>query len=415
VSFDDGGRWQSLQLDLPTTGVNDLKVHGDDLVIATQGRGIWALDDLSPLRNLSPEIARADAVLLPPARALRLSPNQNRDTPLPVDEPRAENPPVGAVIDYLLASPPSGPVVLEFVDAAGETVRRFRSDEAPPRPEAEEYFPEEDWLPPPAPLPARAGHNRFVWNLRTDRPRALEYEYSIAAVPGADTPALPQGIFVLPGRYTVRLTLGGKTLTQPLDVDVDPCIRVPRETLAAQFQFYREVVRSLERATDARLELREVEKRLDELAREAAEGHRPAELGQKARELSAQLARFQGAGGDDDIASIAGVLGSLATDVESADGPPTGPQREVQSTYTERLDGAIGHWKTVRDGPARRLAPPEHEPGQAARVTTSGDRVLGPPLRALRRDGAESHHLAARWPIYTVVNPTFFRYSNVSS
>src|SRR5262249_25891897 len=191
-----------------------------------------------------------------------------------------------------------------------------------------------------------------------------EYEYSIAAVPGADTPALPQGIFVLPGRYTVRLTVGGKTLTQPLDVDVDPRIRVTRETLAVQFQFYREVVRSLERATDARVELREVEERLEELARDAAEGRRAAELGQKARELSAELARFQSGGGEDDIASIAGVLGSLATDVESADGAPTGSQREGESMYAEHLDGALGHWATVRDGPVRELAPAEREPGK---------------------------------------------------
>ena len=198
-----------------------------------------------------------------------------------------------------------------------------------------------DWHPP-APLPARAGRNRFVWNLRTDRPRALEYEYSIAAVPGADTPALPQGIFVLPGRYTARLTVDGKTLTQPLDVEVDPRLPVSREILVEQFRFYGEVVRSLERATDARLEVRELRERLEELARDA-----------KARDLAGQLARFEGGGGEDDIAAIAGTLGSLATDVESADGRPTEPQREVQSAFTQRLERAIGRWESVREGPAR--------------------------------------------------------------
>jgi len=354
VSFDDGARWQPLQLDLPTTGVNDLKVHGADLVIATQGRGIWALDDVSPLRVLSPELARADLTLLPPAPALRLSPNQNRDTPLPTDEPRAENPPVGAVLDYLFAAEPHGPVVLEIVDAEGRVVCSFRSDEASPTPEAQQYFPEE-WTPPPAPLPARAGHNRFVWNLRTDRPRALEYEYSIAAVPGADTPALPQGIFVLPGRYTVRLTSGGATRTQPLDVGGDPRGPLARETLVAQLGFYREVVRSLERATDVRVEVRELEERLDEIARGADAGREPAELGARARELTGEIARFEGGGGGDDIAAVAGVLGSLATDVESADGPPTEPQRAVHRTYSELLEAAVASWEAVRDGPAREL------------------------------------------------------------
>jgi hypothetical protein len=289
-------------------------------------------------------------VLLPPARAQRLSPNQNRDTPLPVDEPRAENPPVGAVIDYLFASEPSGPVVLEIVDDGGQVVRSFRSDEAPPRPEAEAYFPE-NWMLPPAPLPARAGHNRFVWNLRTDRPRTLEYEYSIAAVPGADTPALPQGIFALPGRYTLRLSSGGKALEQPLDIDIDPRVHVSRETLVEQFEFYREVVDSLERATDARLELREVGERLEELAREAEAGRESSDSAERGRALAEELTAFEGGGGDEDIAAIAGVLGSLATDVESADGPPTEPQREVQTTYTERLDAAITRWQALRDGP----------------------------------------------------------------
>src|SRR4029079_15510452 len=83
VSFDDGGSWQPLQLNLPTTGVNDLTIHGDDLVAATEGRSLWVLDDISPLRHLNGTLA--GATLFPPARAYRVGANQNRDTPLPLD------------------------------------------------------------------------------------------------------------------------------------------------------------------------------------------------------------------------------------------------------------------------------------------------------------------------------------------
>ena len=198
VSFDDGAAWQPLQLNLPTTGINDLTIHGDDLIAATEGRSISVLDGYSPLRHLNASTAPAGATLFPPATAYRVSNNQNRDTPLPLDEPRALNPPAGAVFDYLLPTAPRGPVTLEVLDAQGEVVRRFASDDAARRLEAGQYF-AEDWLQPPSVLPARPGHNRFAWDLRGPRPLALEYEYSIAAVPGADTPELPQGLFVCRG------------------------------------------------------------------------------------------------------------------------------------------------------------------------------------------------------------------------
>src|SRR5439155_1803561 len=114
VSFDDGGSWRSLQLNLPTTGINDLRIHGDDLVVATDGRGIWILDQLAPLRSFaaSPAAAR---MLVPPGRAYRLRGNQNKDTPLPPEEPRGENPPAGAILDYVLPEGIAGPVTLELV------------------------------------------------------------------------------------------------------------------------------------------------------------------------------------------------------------------------------------------------------------------------------------------------------------
>jgi photosystem II stability/assembly factor-like uncharacterized protein len=355
VSFDDGASWQPLQLNLPTTGVNDLTIHGNDLIAATEGRSLWVLDDFSPLRHLSTERTAALApLLLPPARAWRLSANQNRDTPLPIDEPRALNPPTGAVIDYELPARLRGPVILEFVDNRGQVIRRFRSDETPERPEARQYF-AEAWLQPPAPLPAKAGHNRFVWDLRTPRPRALEYDYSIAAVPGADTPELPQGLFILPGRYEVRLTVGDHTLTQPLEVALDPRVNASPAELQAQREFYEAVSKALERVTEAQEQVQKVADRLKKLDEELASRNNTKALRETAKRLAADVDRFQNGSSEDNLGDIAGVLTPLATDVEGVDRRPTEPQREVFETYRKRLDAALAHWQAIASGPLREL------------------------------------------------------------
>ena len=342
VSFDDGGSWQPLQLNLPTTGVNDLTVHGADLIAATEGRSLWVLDDFTPLRHVTD--LGAGPILIPPATAFRLSPNHNRDTPLPLDEPRTANPPAGAVIDYELPAALKGPVVLEIADSQGKAVRRFSSEDKPERPEANRYF-AADWLQPPAGLPAHPGHNRFVWNLRGPRPRALEYEYSIAAVPGVDTPELPQGLLILPGTYQVRLTAGGRTSTQPLTVAMDPRIHVPPADLTAQHDFYEDVAQALARVTEAQEQVKKAADRLK------------TQQGVEAKRLTIQVRAFQGGrrggGSEENLAALAGVLSPLATDVEGVDRAPTGPQREVFEIYRKRLETALARWQGLVNGPLR--------------------------------------------------------------
>ena len=344
VSFDDGGSWQPLQLNLPTTGINDLTIHGDDLIAATEGRSLWVLDGYSPLRQRAAGPV-ADATLFPPATAYRIGANQNRDTPLPLDEPRTLNPPAGAVLDYVLPASVKGPAILEIVDPQGQVVRSFRSDVTPERPAARQYFPG-DWLQAPKALPMSPGHNRFVWDLRGPRPEALDYDYSIAAVPGADTPELPQGLFALPGTYQVRLTVDGKTLTQPLTVATDPRVQAPQADLAAQHEMYEAVARSLKRVTDAQRQVQKVAERLKKI-----EGP----MKEAAQRATAGLARFQSGTGEDNLDEIAGVLMPLATDLEAADRAPTGPQREVFAIYGKRLDAALAHWQAFENGTLRDL------------------------------------------------------------
>ncbi|HMK92564.1 MAG TPA: glycoside hydrolase [Thermoleophilia bacterium] len=248
VSFDDGDNWQSLRLNMPATSVRDLVIKDDDLVVATHGRSFWVLDDIAPLRQLDPGAPPAADKLLQPATAWRVRNNVNTDTPMPADEPRAANPPDGAILHYFLKEPASGPVVLEIVDRAGLPVRRFSSEDAPEPPVAGRNIPDY-WIRPPQRLGTAAGLHRFVWDLRHPAPPVLEYEYPIAAA-YADTPREPRGPLVLPGDYQLRLTVGGRTDTQTLTVRMDPRVRTSSGDLRDQFAQSMRVVLAMGRVRE---------------------------------------------------------------------------------------------------------------------------------------------------------------------
>jgi photosystem II stability/assembly factor-like uncharacterized protein len=339
VSFDKGENWQSLQLNLPRTGINDLLVRGDDLIVATQGRAIWALDGIQPLRFAPGAAASSGPYLVPPADAVRLRANLNRDTPLPPEEPRGENPPTGAVIDYVLPSAPGGSVILDVLDASGAVLRTFRSDDAAKRPTEEVYF-AEAWLTP-APLPtARLGHNRFVWDLRLAPPQSLEPEYAIAAVPGQMEPALPAGAFVLPGDYRVRLTAGGALATQPLRVVQDPRVTTGTKDLEALFAFQREVEATLARSATLEGERSAAQKRLKEALKDPASAKNRSAV----EHALAEMETVSGPA-DERPAKVNQTLSGLASDLELADAAPTAPQRQVLIAFREGLERFATRWK----------------------------------------------------------------------
>jgi len=316
VSLDDGGTWQPLSLNLPTTWVRDLLVHDGDLIAATQGRGIWVLDDVEPLREMSAAVRGEPAHLFRPLPAWRLRANENRDTPWPPSTPLGENPPSGAVIDYWVGSATAGAVTLAVRDSSGRVVRRFASEAQPESLPADRYF-EDGWLAAPPRLQATPGMHRFVWDLRYPRPAALRYEYSIAAVWHGGTPLDPDGPLVLPGSYHVTLTLGGKDYTQPLIVRLDPRVHVTRAALARQL--------ALAQAVDSALEL-------------AVRAY---------RQIPDSL-RPQAEGGDSSLTALAGVFANLAIAVQSADAVPTQGEREVFAAYRRTLDRAVARWRGRR-------------------------------------------------------------------
>ena len=225
VSFDDGEAWQPLEYNLPHTSMRDLLVHDDDLIVATHGRSFWVLDDVEPLREMAAAAGKPLPELFRPADAWRVRRDNYTDTPMPPDEPMGENPPQGAILDYDLAQAATGPVTLQILDANGTVLRTYSStDPVTPTPEElrtnliPPYWPKID-----RPLPAAAGMHRWVWDLRATAPASPHYDYPISAVPGR-TPLTPQGPLVLPGTYKVRLTVDGRSETQPLTVKMDPRI-----------------------------------------------------------------------------------------------------------------------------------------------------------------------------------------------
>ena len=233
-SLDDGENWQPLRLNMPATSIRDLVVHNDDIVVGTHGRSFWILDDITPLRQINNQVANADAYLFAPQKAIRIRRSVHTDTPFPPEEPAGQNPPDGAIINYVLKEKSSTPIVLEIFDVANKLVRRFSSNDKPlPYDENKLRFPTY-WLRPPQILANEAGMQRFVWNLQYPNPPSDQYDLPISAV-YKDTPFVPEGPFVMPGNYTIKLTANGKTYMQTLTVKIDPRVKTLVVDLQQQF------------------------------------------------------------------------------------------------------------------------------------------------------------------------------------
>ncbi len=214
VSFDDGSRWQSLQLDLPVSSVRDLDVHGEDLVVATHGRGIYILDDISRLRQMSNVSTASGAYLFAPAPAYSVRRiDYEEGTPFPPDEPQAEDAPIGVLIDYIVSAP--GDVAIDVLDTQGHTLRSWSSARpSPPVNPLPLDFPP-SWAPTHPVPDASIGAHRFVWDfhVRNDR-----------------------GPLAPPGRYIIRMRHNGRTYTRIVTVLKDPRIAASDADLRAQYE-----------------------------------------------------------------------------------------------------------------------------------------------------------------------------------
>jgi hypothetical protein len=301
VSFDDGAAWSPLQLNLPATSMRDLTIHGDDLIVATHGRSFWILDDITPLRQLSAQVAAAPVHLFAPQVTYRMRRDQNTDTPLPPEVPAGQNPPDGAIIDYYLASRASDLVGLDILDSRGRTVRRYESTDRPPLFLRDLNVPTY-WIRSPRALQARAGMHRFGWDLRYTPPQAIAHDYPISAI-YHDTPPEPMGPMVAPGKYTVRLTVGGRSYVQPIVVRADPRLPTTPAQYASQLALCLELTSLMDR---------------DYAAWQHANGAKA-----------------------DDLAEINGDLSALLIAVDGADRGPTQAQVDATNALRKRLDAAV--------------------------------------------------------------------------
>jgi photosystem II stability/assembly factor-like uncharacterized protein len=229
VSFNDGDNWQPLRLNMPASSIRDLVIKDNDLVVATHGRSFWILDNINCLRDLA-SLPASSSKLYSPAAAWRVRWNMNTDTPLPQEEPGGENPPDGATIDYYLDHQ-AGIATLEIQDGKGQTICTFSSKDKPyevPPVNIPLY-----WIRPQQVVSVEKGAHRIIWDLH-NQPIDVPVSYSIAAIYGQTAPN-PTSPWVLPGNYTVKLTVDGKSYSKPLVVKMDPRVKTPLVELQKQF------------------------------------------------------------------------------------------------------------------------------------------------------------------------------------
>jgi photosystem II stability/assembly factor-like uncharacterized protein len=227
VSFDDGDHWQSLRLNMPATSIRDLVIKDDDLVIGTHGRSFWILDDITPLRQITTDLAKSETIFYKPQNPYRVRWNIYTDTPVPQEEAAGQNPPDGAIFDYFLKEKAQGEVTLEIFDASGKSVRKFSSNDKPYK------IPDVNiplyWIRPQQILSAESGSQRFVWDMNY-KPLDEPASYPIGAT-YMDTAPDPTSPWVLAGDYTSKMTVNGKTYTQNFTIKQDPRVKTSPEKM----------------------------------------------------------------------------------------------------------------------------------------------------------------------------------------
>ena len=372
VSFDDGDHWESLQLNMPTTVMRDALIVGNDLVIGTYGRGIWILDDISPLRQITPETWTAGVHLFTPGGAVRVHRNVNQDTPFPPEVPHADNPPDGAAIHYFLKDRPAGEIALDVVDAAGRTVRHLSSVAPAPVPEAARPPEPDFWIGRPYALPANAGINRALWNLRYDDPPSFSHSFEINANPGA-TPASPEGPLAQPGTYTVRLSVGGATYSAAVTVRNDPRSPATAAAVAAQSALQSGIAAAMRTTWDGFAQAEAV--RAASRSDTALRARITAVAGDTASRGGARFGRRGGPQPAPTFVSLNGALGRALNAQDNADQQPTEAMLAGWQQLCGDVGGAVRRWNAVRESlgsaaPGQPLAVPACGGAPARRHTT---------------------------------------------
>ncbi|MGN6675807.1 MAG: VPS10 domain-containing protein [Thermomicrobiales bacterium] len=374
VSFDDGGAWRRLGGNLPVVPIHDLKIEGSDLLVATHGRSFWALDDITPLRQLADGEAKT-AVYTPRdwtrihvyhgygypaaeegdityqnAGTLTITKRQRRKptgdlTDVFLDA--GQNPPDGVIVTYALAAKPAGPLTLRFLDAAGNEIRAFTSKPAE-EPAKEEQKDDKEEKKEEGPWPTtEPGLNRFVWDGR----------YPDAhGVPGVKMEDELHGPVAAPGRYTVELVVDGETQRAEFAIVKDPRLTTPDSDLTEQFNLLLQIRDQLSAVHDGVNTLRAVRDQVDAWQKRVKDQENVAPVAEAAAKLHDRLDELERGliepKADSPLCFPAALNVKLATlggMVAEADAAPTQNARAVFADLAARADDQLGQLRATLD------------------------------------------------------------------
>ena len=347
-SIDDGDNWQPLKLNLPTVPIHDLTIHDDDLVVATHGRAFWVLDDITPLRQIDASSGNATASLYKPQTAKRLYyPDQ-------VDRRGAvgDNPPAGVILDYYLQTAATdkdakeAEVKLEIFDSSGKLVRALSSK---PKKGAEQPPEWPDQVKEVTTIPAGEGMNRYVWNLRWEPPVKIPDAFYSGNG--------PQGPLALPGKYTVKMTVGTMSQTQPLEIVADPRVKTATAAdLQKQFDLgmqVRDANNDLHRAVNQirglRAQIKALNARFDDDPKMKPLLDQVAALDKKMTPVEEELIQVNMKGSEGNLAFPNKLNEEFDTfsAVIQGDYPPTQQHYQVFKMLRGQLDQQLTLWKQI--------------------------------------------------------------------
>jgi photosystem II stability/assembly factor-like uncharacterized protein len=362
VSFDDGEHWQSLRLNMPATSIRDLVIKDDDIVVGTHGRSFWILDDLTPLRQINDQVAQSDAFLFRPQTAIRVRRSLNTDTPIPPEEPMGQNPPDGAIINYWLKTD-AREVTLEIFDRANRLVRRYSSSDKPEQVNENSLAYPSYWFRPPRVLPATAGMQRWTWDLHYPPPAGFLRSYGMQAIL-RDTPTGPLGPTALPGDYTVKLTVDGKSFTEPLTLKMDPRVTTPPTGIAKMHEIAMRCYEGISKTRAAQTEVHTLREQL-RAAKQQAATHGASALVKTIDELDKRIAAFEGRTAGLDFFGVSnrepGLAGmsngflSLMNLIEGADAMPTTQAIAASDELQRSLGELIARWNEIKSREVKSL------------------------------------------------------------
>ena len=356
VSLNDGASWEPLQLNLPRSSVRDLAIHGNDLIAATHGRSFWAIDDISMLRQIGDSVSRRSAYLFQPSPAVRWVSGGGRSLTA------GQNPKGGATIDYFLKTTPDSDVKLEFRDARGTVVRTYSSavtkDSAKTAADSlgarvrEALRDSIAYEPADSVVSARAGSNRFVWNLRY--PEAKQLKNTLVDEGTLDGP------MAVPGDYSVRLIVGKDTLSRSFTLVGDPRVTTPAVELARQFELVTKVRDRITDVSNGVERIESLQSQLDERVKQAKDQPSSKKIADAVKPLRTKLevirAELYEVGCHVDQCSLDqpvklyNILITLNAQVQTGDYGPTKQHGEMFADFSAKVGEQLRRLSEIEHG-----------------------------------------------------------------